>query len=54
MPKTAHLSSGINALVNRTVFLVTGIVHACHRHTVIVVKEASAQVHELRVTSADC
>ena len=33
--------------MNSTTFLVITIVHAGHRHAVIVIKEAHAQVHEL-------
>ena len=31
--------------------LVVSIVHVCHRHAVVVVREVCAQVYELRVMS---
>ena len=34
--------------------MVTTIVHAGHKHAVVVVKEVCAQVHQLRVMSVSC
>ena len=48
MLKPTHLLSGIAAQVNCITFLVLTVVHAGHRHAVIVIKEARAQVHELK------
>ena len=48
MPKPTRLLSGTAAEVNCITFLVLTIVHAGHRHAVVVVKEARAQVHELK------
>ena len=48
MPNPTRILSGIPASVNCTTFLVITIVHVGCRHAVIVIKEARAQVHELK------
>ena len=48
MPKPTRILSGIAASVNCTTSLVITIVHVGCRHAVIVIKEARAQVHELK------